>query len=82
MSLKTLLNNVPYPAGTMEKTVRTIEGYGCSSKQMAKKALIMRAFNIMNYSTAIESAAEKRDIKALTEFKLRLNGSLDLYCLQ
>lgn len=66
---------------TIDEKQSLIEGYGCT-EQMAEMAVIMRAFNIMNYSTFIEGAAEKGDLKALTEFKLRLNGSLDLYCLQ
>jgi aminoglycoside phosphotransferase (APT) family kinase protein len=66
---------------TIDEKQSFIEGYGCTSKQMAEMALFMRAFNIMNYATPIESAVENHDSKALNEFKLRLSGSLDLYCI-
>ena len=58
-----------------------IEGYGCTNDQLAGMTHLMRAFNIMNYATQIESAIDKDDLKALNEFKLRLSGSLDLFCL-
>jgi hypothetical protein len=42
---------------------------------------LLRAFNIINYSDAIERAVEVRDHKMLAEFRLRLSGGLDLYSL-
>lgn len=56
-----------------------IDGYGLDSEAVAPMADLIRAFNIINYSDAIERAVEVRDHKMLAEFKLRLNGSLDLY---
>ena len=56
-----------------------IDGYGLDSEAMAPMADLIRAFNIINYSDAIERAIEVRDHKMLAEFKLRLNGGLDLY---
>ena len=58
-----------------------IDGYGLDSKAVAPMAELIRAFNIINYSTAIERAVEVRDHKMLAELKLRLNGGLDLYSL-
>lgn len=58
-----------------------IEGYGLHSKQMAEMSPLIKAFNIINYANAIEGAVNDGDHKALAEFKLRLSGSLDLYCL-
>lgn len=58
-----------------------IEGYGLSSREIHDMAPLIKAFNIVNYSTAVELALEKRDHKYLSELKLRLNGSLDLYTL-
>jgi aminoglycoside phosphotransferase (APT) family kinase protein len=58
-----------------------IEGYGLSSRQIHDMAPLIKAFNILNYSQAVEIALDKNDHKALSELKLRLNGSLDLYSL-
>ena len=58
-----------------------IEGYGLSSRQIQEMAPLIKVFNILNYSTVIETAVEKKDHKTLNELKLRLNGSLDLYSL-
>jgi aminoglycoside phosphotransferase (APT) family kinase protein len=58
-----------------------IDGYGLDSEAMAPMADLLRAFNIINYSDAIERAVEVKDHKMLAEFRLRLSGGLDLYSL-
>ena len=58
-----------------------IEGYGLSSREIQAMAPLIKAFNILNYSAAVEQAVEKEDHRNLNELKLRLNGSLDLYSL-
>jgi len=58
-----------------------IDGYGLDSETVAPMADLLRAFNIINYSDAIERAVEVRDHKMLAEFRLRLSGGLDLYSL-
>ena len=58
-----------------------LEGYGLSSEQIESMAPLIKAFNLLNYSTAIEIAIEKNDHKSLTDLRLRLQGSLDLYSL-
>lgn len=56
-----------------------LEGYGLSNRQFEQMAPLIKAFNIVNYATAIEIAVEKNDHKSLSDLKLRLTGSLDLY---
>ena len=58
-----------------------IDGYGLDSETVAPMADLLRAFNIINYSDAIERAVEVKDHKMLAEFRLRLSGGLDLYLL-
>ena len=58
-----------------------IEGYGLDSKQVDEMSPLIKAFNIINYSNAIESAFETEDHKAIANFRLRLSGALDLYSL-
>ena len=58
-----------------------LEGYGLSSDQIESMAPLIKAFNLLNYSTAIEIALEKNDHKSLSDLKLRLKGCLDLYSL-
>ena len=58
-----------------------IDGYGLSAEQLEERAPLIKAFNILNYSTAIEIAVEKSDHKSLTDLRLRLSGCLDLYSL-
>ena len=58
-----------------------IDGYGLDSEAVAPMAELIRAFNIINYSDAIERAVEVRDHKMLAEVRLRLNGGLDMYSL-
>ncbi|HEX7332499.1 MAG TPA: aminoglycoside phosphotransferase family protein [Pyrinomonadaceae bacterium] len=58
-----------------------IDGYGIDSEAVVPMAPLIRALNIINYSDAIERAAEVRDHKSMAQFKLRLNAGLDLYSL-
>ena len=58
-----------------------IEGYGLDSHRMREMSPLIKAFNIINYLNAIEAAVTDGDHKSLTEIRLRLTGSLDLYCL-
>ena len=58
-----------------------IEGYGLDSKQVEEMSPLIKAFNVINYSNAVEHAVAKGDHKSLAEFRLRLNGGLDLYSL-
>jgi len=58
-----------------------IDGYGLSGPQIMEMVALIKAFNIVNYSGAIKSAVADQDEKMLSQFKLRLNGCLDLYSL-
>lgn len=58
-----------------------IEGYGLDSKQVEEMSPLIKAFNVINYSNAVEHAVATGDHKSLAEFRLRLNGGLDLYSL-
>ena len=58
-----------------------LEGYGLSSEQVEVMAPLIKAFNIINYTSAIGPAIETGDHKSLDEIKLRLSGGLDLYSL-
>jgi len=58
-----------------------LDGYGLSAEQIEQTAPLIKAFNILNYSSTIELAMEKNDHKCLTDLKLRLQGCLDLYSL-
>ena len=58
-----------------------LEGYGLSNETIEEMSPLIKAFNLLNYSTTIELAVEKSDHKSLNDLKLRLKGSLDLYSL-
>jgi aminoglycoside phosphotransferase (APT) family kinase protein len=58
-----------------------IEGYDLNRKQVEEMSPLIKAFNIINYSSALEHAVATGDHKALSDFRLRLSGSLDLYSL-
>jgi aminoglycoside phosphotransferase (APT) family kinase protein len=66
---------------TIDEKHLFIEGYGLSSQQLEEMSPLIKAFNILNYSTAIERAIETEDHKSLSEIRLRLKGCFDLYSL-
>ncbi|HJU91403.1 MAG TPA: aminoglycoside phosphotransferase family protein [Pyrinomonadaceae bacterium] len=64
---------------TIDEKDRFIEGYGLDIRQVEEMSPLIKAFNIINYSSAIEHAVATEDHKSLAEFRLRLSGALDLY---
>lgn len=56
-----------------------IEGYGLDCNQLEEMSPLIKAFNIINYASAIESAVEAGDHKSVVEVRMRLSGALDLY---
>lgn len=66
---------------TIDEKQAFIDGYGLSVRQIEDMAPLIKAFNILNYSSVVEHAVGAGDHKSLGEIKLRLDGSLDLYSL-
>ena len=66
---------------TIDEKQAFIDGYGLSVQQVEEMAPLLKAFNILNYSSTIENAIQTGDQKSLDQIKLRLAGSLDLYRL-
>jgi hygromycin-B 4-O-kinase len=66
---------------TIDEKQAFIDGYGLTIQQVEEMAPLVKAFNILNYSSAIESAFRTGDQKSLDQIKLRLAGCLDLYRL-
>ena len=66
---------------TIDEKHAFIEGYGISTQQLEEMVPLIKAFNILNYSSAVEHAMETDDHKSLGEIRLRFKGLLDLYSL-
>lgn len=66
---------------TIDEKQLFIEGYGLRPEQVEQMAPLIKAFNILNYYGAIALAIQEDDQAKLSEFKLRLNGALDLFSL-
>lgn len=58
-----------------------LDGYGMRGSTFEEIAPLIKAFNIINYYSAIRQAVEQHDHRSLADFKLRLRGALDLYSL-
>ncbi len=58
-----------------------LDGYGISEKKLVEVMPLTKAFNITNYTAAVERAAEKKDRDLLNIYRIRMNGLLDLYSL-
>jgi hygromycin-B 4-O-kinase len=58
-----------------------IGGYGLRSEQVEQMAPVIKAFNLHNYQGAVAAAVEQNDEQKLSEIRLRLNGTLDLFSL-
>jgi aminoglycoside phosphotransferase (APT) family kinase protein len=56
-----------------------VEGYGLTSKRFADIAPFVKAFNLLNYTDAINLANKEKDKEALERMRGRLAGEFDLY---
>jgi aminoglycoside phosphotransferase (APT) family kinase protein len=66
---------------TIDEKHALLSGYGLTNDQIREMAPLIKTFNIINYAGAVKTAADEKNVKELAEFKLRLQGLLDLYCL-
>jgi hygromycin-B 4-O-kinase len=67
---------------SIDEKQQFIDGYRLNSEQILEMAPLMKALNVLNYGPTIERAAERDEKRLLEEYRLRLNGGLDLYCLE
>lgn len=58
-----------------------LEGYGLNSEKFQEMSYALTAFNLVNYIPDLQNIIAKRDKSMLELYKLRLNGSLDLFSL-
>lgn len=56
-----------------------VEGYGIGPRKLEASMPLIRAFNITNYTSAVEIAA--KDKKVLEHYRLRLKGLFDLFSI-
>ncbi|HYF09091.1 MAG TPA: phosphotransferase [Acetobacteraceae bacterium] len=56
-----------------------LEGYGMSAREVLEAAPVLRLFNLLNYSAAVERAEREKDRATLERLRARLHGALDLY---
>jgi aminoglycoside phosphotransferase (APT) family kinase protein len=58
-----------------------LKGYGIDPSSFNDIAPYLKVFNILNYSDIISRKAKRRDKKGLDFYRLRLQGSLDLFSI-
>ena len=56
-----------------------VEGYGLNGKKFSKLAPFVKAFNLLNYTDAINRATQAKDKRELERLRTRLSGMFDLY---
>jgi aminoglycoside phosphotransferase (APT) family kinase protein len=63
----------------IDGTQHFLQGYGITAKKLVDQMPLIRAFNIANYASAAEAAAKDKEL--LAHYRLRLDGSLDLFSI-
>lgn len=58
-----------------------LRGYGLSADQIQEMNTTLKVFNLLNYAPTIADLADSRQKEVMKEYRLRLNGYLDLYRL-
>lgn len=59
-----------------------IEGYGIRRKHLLDAIPLIKAFNVLNYASEVDRAANEKDKVGLERVRLRIEGVFDLYSLQ
>ena len=65
----------------IDRRERFIDGYGIKPKRLAEIAPYIKAFNLLNYTDAIDLAMDAKDKASLDRLRSRLSGTFDLYSL-
>jgi len=58
-----------------------LEGYGLNFEEFNQMSYALTAFNLVNYIPTLQQIIDRKDRNVLELYKLRLNGSLDLFSL-
>lgn len=58
-----------------------LEGYGLDIKEFNRNAYALTVFNLINYIPSLQIIIDKKQTARLELYRLRLNGSLDLFSL-
>jgi hygromycin-B 4-O-kinase len=58
-----------------------LEGYGLDTNEFDQMSYALTAFNVINYIPTLQRIIDKKDKERLELYRLRLNGSLDLFSL-
>lgn len=58
-----------------------VSGYGLSQAQLREIAPALAAFNVINYAGLVEEALRAGESERLEDYRTRLSGALDLFCL-
>lgn len=66
---------------SIDNKQRFLEGYGLDFAEFNRMSYALTAFNIVNYVPSLQRAIDKKDKTRLEFYKLRLNGSFDLFSL-
>lgn len=80
MKLRRTSGSFWLPVISIDEKQEFIDGYGLDFEQIERMIPLIRAFNIVNYAPAVETAANCKEGDRLKDFRLRLRGYLDLYC--
>jgi hygromycin-B 4-O-kinase len=58
-----------------------LRGYGVAPRALRMMVPTVKALNVVNYISEIEGFVKAKDSEKLAEYRVRLSGALDLYCL-
>jgi hygromycin-B 4-O-kinase len=66
---------------TLDGKHEFLEGYGLDVGEFSRMAYTLTAFNLLNYIPTLKKIIERQDTNRLELYRLRLNGSFDLFSL-
>jgi aminoglycoside phosphotransferase (APT) family kinase protein len=65
----------------IDEKQRFIEGYGLTARKIAEIAPLVKAFNMLNYTSEIDNLAAAKDKAGIERVRMLFSGVFDLYSL-
>ncbi len=66
---------------SMDEKQKFLSGYGITNAALQRKAPLIKALNILNYAPVVERLQGRGSSKKLRDYRIRLQGTLDLFCV-
>lgn len=66
---------------TIDEQEQFLKGYGITPQKYIKMSPFIKTLNILHYAPLVEKQVKKKNFKELQQYRIRINGSMDMFSL-